>query len=105
MARLSTENGRLREELARTKQEENINGLTIGEVKTLLRQKELIGFISVNRERLLAGILLNDKVAQLVALGLASKRPDSALYELTKRGQEIVNRVEFEMFNPNTTEH
>jgi nucleoside 2-deoxyribosyltransferase len=99
IARLSNENGQLRQAIAIEKQEEKINGLTRFEVETLVKQKELLGYIIANRKSLLEGTTLTDKVAQLVALGMVINQPDTILYELTKRGQEIINKMEFEMLN------
>jgi hypothetical protein len=101
MARLSNENARLKQELSQNKQGETFNGLTMSELKAVLKQKDLMSYISLNWKKLIGGVALNSDVAQLVALGLVSQQPNSSFYAITKRGQEIVNRLEYEMNNPN----
>lgn len=100
IARLSKENSLLRSQLQNGKNEVLIQGVTFGEMKSILQNKGLLDFFSVNRSRnFTEGLHLHHyrkEIPELKMLGLLQHDMTSGRYTLSAAGSVFMNLIEVE---------
>jgi hypothetical protein len=106
ITRLSKENAQLRSQITKGSPSDNIQGLSLLELKAILRQKGLLELLVDNRERLAISWFSPEedeserKTRELCVLGLVEMDSNRGKYGLTDAGRLFLNRLEAERLSP-----